>query len=117
MRKTDLTLDFHIDLSSWDSLLLYNLNLEKKFTAFAIKSAFPNGAAILTAVKAHGGIGLVPDFTAAASLASGRVVSVLPKWEMLEPYAGKIYAVYVPGRHIALKMRALIDFLVVALSK
>ena len=88
------------------SLLLLRLNLR-----------FLNGAAILTAVKAHGGIGLMPDFTAAAGLASSHVVKVLPKWEMLEPYAGKIYAVYVPGRHIALKMRALIDFLVVALSK
>lgn len=76
-----------------------------------------NSAAILTAVKAHGGIGLMPDFTAASGLASGRVVSVLPTWKMLEPYAGKIYAVYVPGRHIALKTRAFIDFLVVALSK
>jgi len=71
-----------------------------------------NSAAIMSAVLADGGIGLVPDFTAAASLNSGQAVQILADWKLIEPYAGTVHAVYVPGRHIALKTRALIDFLV-----
>ncbi|MES2069075.1 MAG: LysR family transcriptional regulator [Pseudomonadota bacterium] len=71
-----------------------------------------NSAAILAAVEAGGGIGLVPDFTAYTALQERRVQQVLPEWEFCEPYAGAVHAVYVPGRHLALKVRALIDYLV-----
>lgn len=70
-----------------------------------------NSAAILAAVEAGAGIGLMPEFTARAALAAGSVVQVLPDWSMCEPYTGTAHAVYVPGRHMALKVRALIDFL------
>lgn len=70
-----------------------------------------NSAAIMAAVEEGGGIGLVPDFAARAALAARRVRAVLPDWELAEPYAGTVHAVYVPGRHIALKIRALIDYL------
>jgi DNA-binding transcriptional LysR family regulator len=73
-----------------------------------------NSAAILATVEAHGGIGLVPDFTARAALQEQRVRPVLPEWEMCEPYAGAVHAVYLPGRHLALKVRAFIDYLVAA---
>lgn len=68
-----------------------------------------NSAAIMAAVEQDGGIGLVPDF--AAALAAGRVVQVRPEWQLAEPYAGSVHAVYIPGRHIALKIRALINYL------
>jgi DNA-binding transcriptional LysR family regulator len=70
-----------------------------------------NSAAILAAIEAGGGIGLIPDFTAAQALADGRVVPVLPDWTLAAPYTGAVHAVYVPGRHLALKTRVLIDFL------
>lgn len=73
-----------------------------------------NSAAILAMVEAGGGIGLVPDFTAYAALDQGRVRQVLPEWELCEPYAGAVHAVYMPGRHLALKVRAFIDYLVAA---
>ena len=121
------TLSHPSDLESHQCIYLGYANFGQRWTMRKKKEqitvevptrlSINNSAAILAAVEAHGGIGLMPDFTAAAGLASGRVVKVLSKWEMLEPYAGKIYAVYVPGRHIALKMRAFIDFLVAALSK
>ncbi|CAN5715236.1 LysR family transcriptional regulator [soil metagenome] len=75
------------------------------------RAAINNSAAILAMVEADGGIGLVPDFTAQAALATGRVERVLPDWQLDEPYTGTIYAVYTPGRHLALKTRALIDYL------
>lgn len=73
-----------------------------------------NSAAILAMVEAGGGIGVVPDFTARAALAGGRVVQVLPEWALCEPYAGAVHAVYLPGKHLALKVRAFIDYLVAA---
>jgi DNA-binding transcriptional LysR family regulator len=70
-----------------------------------------NSAAILSAVEAGGGIGLIPDFTAAQALADGRIVTVLSDWTLAAPYTGAVHAVYMPGRHLALKTRVLIDFL------
>lgn len=70
-----------------------------------------NSAAILAMVEAGGGIGLVPDFTAGAALRGQRVRQVLPDWEFCAPYTGAVHAVYTPGRHLALKIRVLIDYL------
>lgn len=70
-----------------------------------------NSAAILAMVEAGGGIGLVPDFTACAALRGQRVQQVLPEWEFCAPYTGAVHAVYTPGRHLALKIRVLIDYL------
>lgn len=73
-----------------------------------------NSAAILAVVEAGGGIGLVPDFAARAAINGERVQQVLPDWEFCDPYIGTVHAVYVPGRHLALKVRALIDYLATA---
>lgn len=70
-----------------------------------------NSAAVMAAVEAGGGIGLVSDFVAQAALAAGRLQQVLPDWQVGDPHRRTIHAVYVPGRHIALKIRALIDYL------
>ncbi|KAG9577080.1 hypothetical protein KCV01_g17182, partial [Aureobasidium melanogenum] len=75
-----------------------------------------NSAAILGMVEAHGGIGLVPDFTARASLAQGRVRLVLADWRLDAPYTGLVQATYTPGRHLALKVRAFIDYLVACVA-
>jgi DNA-binding transcriptional LysR family regulator len=73
-----------------------------------------NSAAIVTLAESGGAIGLVPDFAAAASLAAGQLRQVLPAWEFEAPYTGSVHAVYTPGRHVALKVRALIDYLLTA---
>lgn len=95
-----------------------NWRLKKGPDEFSIKVptriTINNSAAILAAVQAGGGIGLVPDFAAATALQEGRVQQVLPEWEFQEPYTGSVHAVYVPGKHLALKVRALIDYLVAA---
>lgn len=78
------------------------------------RATINNSAAILAMVEAGGGIGLVPDFTARAALDQQRVRQVLPDWELCEPYSGAVHAVYVPGPHLALKVRAFIDYLVAA---
>ena len=66
----------------------------------------------------HQGIGLVADFAARAALDSGALVQVLPDWELTGHYAPRTaYALYMPSRHLPLKVRALIDHLVEAGKK
>lgn len=61
------------------------------------------------------GLGLIlqPSFLVAPHLRSGHLVEVLPTWRAAEL---GIYAVYPTRRHVAPKVRLLIDFLVQALS-
>jgi DNA-binding transcriptional LysR family regulator len=80
--------------------------------AVATRLTIDNSAAILGAVEAGAGIGLVTDFSAGAALAAGTVRQVLPEWQLCAPYAGAVHAVYMPGPHLALKVRVLIDYLV-----
>jgi DNA-binding transcriptional LysR family regulator len=70
-----------------------------------------NSAALLAMVGSGGGIGLVPDFAARAALDTQQLQQVLPEWEFCEPYTGSVHAVYMPGPHLALKVRAFIDYL------
>ncbi|MDF3836349.1 LysR family transcriptional regulator [Cupriavidus basilensis] len=76
------------------------------------RATLNNSAAIVAMAQAGGGIGLVPDFSATAALASGSLVTVLDDWEILEPYVGTAFAVYTPTRHLAPKVRAFVDHLV-----
>ncbi|MDP9046358.1 MAG: LysR family transcriptional regulator [Pseudomonadota bacterium] len=71
-----------------------------------------HGATLLDAVDARLGIGLLPDFSALQALAQGRVERVLPEWTPLGAFAErKVYAVYLPTRHLPQKVRAFIDHL------
>ena len=74
--------------------------------------AVNNGAAILSAVETMVGIGVLPDFAAAASLAAGSVEQVLPAWQLQRAYRPRqVYAAYSPTRHLPRKVRAFIDHL------
>ncbi|MCF1709731.1 LysR family transcriptional regulator [Tabrizicola sp. J26] len=69
---------------------------------------FSNAEVCLAAAERGLGLAYLPDFVAADALAAGRVQPVLAELE-IPPYG--IYTVYPPGRHLAAKVRALIDFL------
>jgi len=70
---------------------------------------------ILTTVEAGLGIGIVPDFAAAASLRGGRLVRLLADWSLAGAYADRtVHAVYSPTRYLPQKVRVLIDHLVAA---
>jgi DNA-binding transcriptional LysR family regulator len=57
----------------------------------------------------------VADFAAQAVLHSGALIQVLPDWQLTGNYAPRTaYALYMPSRHLPLKVRALIDHLVEA---
>lgn len=70
---------------------------------------FSNAEACLAAAEAGLGIARVPTFIAGPRIREKRVVPVL---ETLEDAPLGIHVVYPPARHLALKVRALVDFCV-----
>ncbi len=69
---------------------------------------YSNAEACLQAAEAGLGIAHVPDFVAKASLDTGRTRAILRDFND-DP--GGIFALYPPGRHLAAKVRILVDFL------
>ena len=70
---------------------------------------------IVTLALQHQGVGIAADFAAEQALAEGRLVQLLPDWQLGGSYTERTaYALYPPTRHLPLKVRALIDHLVQA---
>ena len=67
-----------------------------------------NADACVAAAEAGLGITQVPSFVAGDAIHAGRLVPLLRGFE---PPGVPVQAVYPPGRHLALKVRALVDFL------
>jgi DNA-binding transcriptional LysR family regulator len=70
---------------------------------------FSNGEACLAAAVAGLGIARVPSFLAGPCF---RTSAVRPLLQAYEDRSYGVYAVYPPGRHLAVKVRVLVDFLV-----
>jgi DNA-binding transcriptional LysR family regulator len=70
---------------------------------------FNNGEACIAAAIAGQGIAYGPSFLAGASIRDGALRQILAPYE-IEPHGA--YALYPAGRHLAAKVRALIEFLV-----
>jgi DNA-binding transcriptional LysR family regulator len=70
---------------------------------------FSNADACLSAAEAGLGIAHVPSFVAGPRFRAGALKPILANFDIP---AGGVYVVYPPGRHLALKVRALVDFLV-----
>ena len=69
-----------------------------------------NNAQVLSEAALMGrGIALLPTFIAGAALEAGALVPVLPDYHAPEI---ALYAIYPPTRHLSLKVRLFIDFLV-----
>ncbi|GLS86964.1 transcriptional regulator [Cypionkella aquatica] len=75
---------------------------------------FSNASACMSAAEAGLGIASSPDFVLADSLRAGRLIRLLAAFA--EPPMG-VFAIYPSGRHLALKMRVLIDFLALNLAQ
>lgn len=69
---------------------------------------YSNAEACLRAAEAGLGLACVPSFVAAPSLRAGRVWQVLGNFEA-EPFG--VHALYPHSRHLAAKVRVLVDFL------
>jgi len=72
-----------------------------------------NGDTCRAIALSHQGVILQPTFLIGDDLAAGRLVELLPKYRSIEL---GIYAVYPTRKHVAPKVRALVDFLAQRLS-
>jgi len=68
-----------------------------------------NFNAIQAATLAGAGVALLPDHIAGEDLAAGRLVALLPEYS---PSCSVLTAIYPANKHVASKVRVLIDFLV-----
>jgi DNA-binding transcriptional LysR family regulator len=73
-----------------------------------------NGDTCRAVALAHQGVILQPTFLVGDDLAAGRLVEILPEYRSIEL---GIYAVYPTRKHVAPKVRALVNFLEEKLSK
>jgi len=73
-----------------------------------------NGDTCRAVALAHHGVILQPTFMVGEDLAAGRLVELLPDFRSIEL---GIYAIYPTRKHVALKVRALIDFLAQQFSR
>lgn len=73
--------------------------------------------AMLEAVIAGVGVGLLPDFTARQALACGEISVLFPDWQLHSPYQGTAWLLTLPNRHLPPKVRVLIEYLVAHLRQ
>lgn len=66
---------------------------------------------VLAAVRAGGGVSILPDFLVADDLASGLMTQALPEWQLP---SGGIYTVYPAARFRSPKVTAFVEMLVAA---
>lgn len=70
--------------------------------------------AVLAAVRAGGGLSVLPDFLVEHDLAAGRLIRVLPDWRLA---TGGIFAVYPAARFRPPKAVAFVDMLIAAVRQ
>lgn len=87
----------------------YRVGGEMIGVAVRPRARFSNAEACLRAAEAGLGIVRLPNFAAGRSIQSGALLPLLRDFGV-EP--GGVFALYPPGRGLALKVRALVDFLV-----
>lgn len=84
---------------------------EEVDVAVSPRLALGNSLGICTAAEQGGGIGLVPAFAAHAALAAGRLVRVLPDWELGGTYRRAAWLVFAAGPNLPPKIRVFVDYL------
>ncbi len=70
--------------------------------------------AVHEATRAGAGLSVLPDYVVAADIAAGRLIEVLPQWQLPR---GDIHAVFPAARYRSAKVRAFVDLLVNRLAK
>lgn len=70
-----------------------------------------NSEVLREAVLAGLGIGLLPDFSAADEISSGRLVALLPQWQSLGSFGERIYAIRPRSVRVPKAVRCLVAFL------
>ena len=75
-----------------------------------------NSEALRDAALAGLGIALLPDFSAQAALASGKLVTVLTEWHPVDSFAPRIYAIRPYSAHVPRAVAALVAYLRAAMA-
>jgi DNA-binding transcriptional LysR family regulator len=84
---------------------------ERVTVAVAGPFAANNSEALRDAAIAGLGIALLPDFSAQASLKTGKLVEVLPAWKPVGAFAERLYAIRPYGSHVPMAVAAFVRFL------
>lgn len=86
---------------------------EETFTVrFKASISINTTPAVMHAARHGGGLSVLPDFLARAELASGRLVHVLPDWQLP---SGGVFTVYPAARFRPPKVSAFVEMLIAAL--
>jgi DNA-binding transcriptional LysR family regulator len=86
---------------------------EARTVRFRADIAINTTPAVMEAVRQGGGLSVLPDFLAAADIASGRLVHVLPDWHLP---SGGVYTVYPAARFRPPKVSAFVDMLIASVK-
>jgi len=102
----------HLGYGAFDATWPMRNGHERISVAVSPRYAIGNSLALAAAVEGGAGIGLIPEFSAQAGLADGRLVRVLPQWQLEDTYQRSAWLLYAAGPRIAPKVRAFVDYLV-----
>lgn len=86
-------------------------DLERRTVRMQASIAIDTTPGVLAAVRAGGGLSVLPDFLVADDLASGRLSHALPEWQLP---SGGIYTVYPAARFRPRKVTAFVEMLMAA---
>lgn len=108
-----VTKPFVANLALREPLLWHfsHTNLERRSARVQASIAIDTTPGVLAAVRACGGLSVLPDFLVADDLAAGRLRRVLPQWNLP---SGGIYTVYPAARFRPRKVTAFVEMLIAA---
>lgn len=84
---------------------------ERRVVRMQASVAINSTPAVLAAVRAGGGLSVLPDFLVRDDVASGRLIHALPEWRLP---SGGIYSVYPAARFRPAKVTAFVEMLTAA---
>lgn len=86
-------------------------DLERRTVRMQASMGIDTTPGVLAAVRAGGGLSVLPDFLVAEDLASGRLSHALPEWQLP---SGGIYTVYPAAQFRPRKVTAFVEMLIAA---
>jgi len=99
-----------------DNRWCFHRDGEEVFVTVRGRFIINHSEAMIEAVKEGAGIGFLPHFTARSSLQRNEVIQLFPDWELVTPYSGTAWLLYLPNRHLPPKVRVFIDHLFRSIS-
>jgi DNA-binding transcriptional LysR family regulator len=103
----------NVETERWD------FSRQGEFCSTAVTGRYcsNDSEAMLKATFGGVGISCLPSVTAEQAIADGRLCRVLPDWEYTGSSQGMAWLLYQPGRHVSLRLKVMIDYLLVKLLR